>query len=225
MLFRSGSVTLAAVPGAEELERYTIQAGANMRLPLLHKSLHLPSVPERTVPVPHRPGEVSAFKHVVYIIKENRTYDQIFGDMPQGDSEPTLCQFGREITPNHHALAEQFVLLDNFYCNGVLSADGHQWCVEGYVTDYLEKSFGGFPRSYPYEGEDAVAFAPGGFIWDEVVRKGLTFRDYGEFVTANIEPSSATWADIQNDLRTGERKVNVRATTRQIGRASCRERV
>ena len=95
------------------------------------------------------------------------------------------------MTPNHHALAEQFVLLDNFYCNGVLSADGHQWTDEGYVTDYLEKSFGGWPRSYPYEGDDALAFASSGFIWDHVLRKGLTFRNYGEFVSAKITPPRA----------------------------------
>ncbi len=208
-----GSVTLVAVPGADELERLTVRVGVNMRLPLLHKALHLAGVPECTVPVPSRPGEVSVFKHVIYVIKENRTYDQVFGDMPEGKGEPKFCQFGEEVTPNQHALARQFVLLDNFYCNGVLSADGHQWCNEGYVADYLEKSFGGFPRSYPYEGEDALAFAPNGFIWDEVLAKGLTFRDYGEFVTAKIDPPSATWDDVHRDLLSGESKVGVRATT------------
>ena len=208
-----GSVTLVAVPGVGELDRYTVRVGANMRLPMLHKAMHLANVPERTVPVPSRPGEVSSFKHVIYIIKENRTYDQVLGDMPEGKGEPKFCQFGEEVTPNQHALARQFVLLDNFYCNGVLSADGHQWCNEGYVADYLEKSFGGFPRSYPYEGEDALAFAPNGFIWDEVLAKGLSFRDYGEFVTAKLDPPSATWDDIHHDLLTGENKVSVRATT------------
>ena len=208
-----GSVTLVAVPGADELERYTVRVGSNMRLPLLHKEMHLSKVRERVVPVPSRPGEVSVFKHVFYIIKENRTYDQVFGDMPEGNGEPKFCQFGEEVTPNQHVLARQYVLLDNFYCNGVNSADGHQWCNEGYVADYLEKSFGGFPRSYPYEGEDALAFAPNGFIWDGVLAKGLTFRDYGEFVTAKIEPASATWEDVQHDMLAGESRVNVRATT------------
>ncbi|MBI5092450.1 MAG: bifunctional YncE family protein/alkaline phosphatase family protein [Candidatus Hydrogenedentes bacterium] len=208
-----GSVTFVEVPNAAQLERYTLRVGENMRLPLLTKALGMKTAAERVMPVPIRPGDVSPIKHVLYIIKENRTYDQVFGDMPQGNGEPKLCQFGREVTPNHHALAEEFVLLDNFYCNGVLSADGHQWTDEGYVTDYLEKSFGGFPRSYPYEGEDAVAFASSGFIWDKVLEKGLTFRDYGEFVNAKIEPGSATWDDIHNDLLKGERKVNVRAAT------------
>ena len=116
------------------------------------------------MPVPRRLGEPSVFDHVVYIIKENRTYDQIFGDLPQGNADPSLCVFGREVTPNHHALAEQFALLDNYYCNGVLSADGHAWAMEGYVTDYLRKSFGGFTRSYPFSGDDSLAVSATGFI-------------------------------------------------------------
>ena len=164
--------------------------------------------------IPTLPGQVSPIKHVLYIIKENRTYDQVFGDMPQGNGDPRLVMFGREVTPNHHALAEQFVLLDNFYCNGVLSADGHQWTNEGYVTDYLEKSFGDFSRSYPYEGEDALAFSPSGFIWDYVLKAGLTFRDYGEFVHAQITPNSATWADIYNDYKNGTKNVSIVATTK-----------
>ena len=110
----------------------------------------------KPVPVPERAGEPSSIEHVVYIIKENKTYDQVLGDIGKGNSEPKLCVLGREITPNHHALAEQFVLLDNYYCNGVLSADGHQWATQGYATDYLEKAFGGFPRSYPYTGDDPL---------------------------------------------------------------------
>ena len=94
-------------------------------------------------------------EHVVYVIKENRTYDQVFGDIKQGNGEPKLCIFGKDVTPNHHALAEEFVLLDNFYCNGVLSADGHSWVTEGNVTDHLEKAFGGFTRSYTY-GDDPL---------------------------------------------------------------------
>lgn len=209
-----GSISIVSVPNEEELEDYTYRVATNMRLPLMHELLHPRRAPKRTVPVPTRPGEISVFKHVLYIIKENRTYDQVLGDMPQGNGDPSLCQFGREVTPNHHALAEEFVLFDNFYCNGVLSADGHQWTNEGYVTDYLEKSFGGFTRSYPYEGEDALAFASSGFIWDYVLRKGLTFRDYGEFVTAQIEPKSATWADIYQDYRNGTSNVRIRATSR-----------
>ncbi len=109
--------------------------------------------------VPQFPGQESHFKHVVYIIKENRTYDQVFGDMKQGNGDSSLVHFGEEVTPNHHALAEEFVLMDNYYCSGVLSADGHQWTDEAYVTDYIEKFFGDFPRSYPYDGGDPLAYA------------------------------------------------------------------
>ena len=147
------------------------------------------------VPVPQLETQTSFFKHVVYIIKENRTYDQVFGDMPQGNGDMNLVHFGREVTPNHHKLAETFILLDNFYCSGILSADGHQWTDEAYATDYIEKFFGGFTRSYPYDGNDALAYASSGFIWDNVLRNGLTFRNYGEFVDAVIEPETATFMD------------------------------
>jgi len=163
------------------------------------------------VPVPTLPGQKSFFKHVVYIIKENRTYDQVFGDIPQGDGDTSLVEFGIEVTPNHHKLASTFVLMDNFNCSGVLSADGHQWTDEAYVTDYIEKSFGGFTRSYPYDGNDALAYASSGFIWDNVLKHGLTFRDYGEFVRADIEPKSATFSDIYRDFINGTNKIKIRA--------------
>ena len=207
-----GSVCFVPTPNAVELEEYTIRTAANMNLPRMHQVMNLKSVKERKVPVPTQPGETSVFKHVLYIIKENKTYDQIFGDLPQGNGDPSICHFGRDVTPNHHALAEQFVLLDNFYCNGVLSADGHQWTDQGYVTDYIEKSFGGFTRSYPYDGDDVLAYASSGFIWDHTLRAGLTFRNYGEMVKADIEPSNATWADIYNDYLNGTSKVKIRAT-------------
>lgn len=210
----SGSVSFITVPDSENLREYTIRAATTMRLPKITQSLRLERVNERIVPVPTRPGEKSVFKHVLYIIKENRTYDQVFGDLPQGRGDSSLTQFGRKVTPNHHALAENFVLLDNTYCNGVLSADGHQWANEGYVTDYLEKSFGGFVRSYPYEGDDALAFASSGFIWDKVLEAGLTFRNYGEFVTAKVEPANASWTQLYNDYKNGTRNVKIKATSK-----------
>jgi YVTN family beta-propeller protein len=210
----SGSVSFITVPDSENLRKYTIRAATTMRLPKITQSLRLERVNERIVPVPTRPGEKSVFKHVLYIIKENRTYDQVFGDLPQGRGDSSLTQFGRKVTPNHHALAENFVLLDNTYCNGVLSADGHQWANEGYATDYLEKSFGGFVRSYPYEGDDALAFASSGFIWDKVLEAGLTFRNYGEFVTAKVEPANASWTQLYNDYKNGTRNVKIKATSK-----------
>jgi YVTN family beta-propeller protein len=206
-----GSVSVIDNPDDQTLEQYTMKAAVNMRLPKIHQSMNLEQVEEKYVPVPTAPGEKSVFKHVLYIIKENRTYDQIFGDLPQGKGDPDLCFYGREVTPNHHKLAEEFVLLDNTYCNGVLSADGHQWTDEGMVTDYIEKSFGGFERSYPYDGDDALAYASSGFIWDYVLRANLTFRNYGEFVGAQIEPSSATWSDNYNDYLNGTSKVKIKS--------------
>ena len=146
----------------------------------------LPARPGREPrPVPERTGEPSVFKHVVYIIKENRTYDQVFGDIKEGNGDPSLCIFGEAITPNQHKMVREFVLLDNTYCSGILSADGHQWADAGITTDYLEKSFAGFPRSYPDGMDDtdvdALAYSPGGFIWDNVLKHGKTLRNYGEF--------------------------------------------
>ena len=151
-------------------------------------------------PVPERLGEPSAFEHVVYVIKENRTYDQVFGDLDIGDGDPRLCIFGREASPNHHRLAEEFVLLDNFYCNGVLSADGHSWATEGNVTDHLEKSFGGFTRSYTF-GDDPLTYSSTGFIWDNALLHGRSFRNYGEMDYAEPVPGDATFVQILDDYR------------------------
>ena len=143
--------------------------------------LEKPKPNARPVPIPERHGEPSVFKHVIYIIKENRTYDQVFGDMKEGNGDPNLVLYGEDVTPNQHKLAREFTLFDNFYCSGVLSADGHQWVNEAYVTDYLEKAFGGFPRSYPYEGSDPLAYASSGFLWDNALARKKTFRNFGEF--------------------------------------------
>jgi hypothetical protein len=133
----------------------------------------------KPVPVPKRLGDPSVFQHVIYVIKENRTYDQIFGDIKLGDSDPRLCVYPEEVTPNHHAIAREFGLLDNYYCNGVLSADGHSWATEGNVTPYLERAFGGFNRSYTF-GDDPLTFSSSGFLWDRVLDAGLGFRNFGE---------------------------------------------
>jgi YVTN family beta-propeller protein len=206
-----GSVSFIPVPGPDSLENYTIRAAINMRLPKINLSMNLEGVKESIVPVPTRPGEKSIFKHVLYIIKENRTYDQIFGDLPEGNGDSTLCMFGRFVTPNHHKLAEEFVLLDNTYCNGVLSAEGHQWTSQGYVTDYIEKAFPDWVRGYPWNGDDPLAYASTGFIWDYVLQAGLTFRTYGEFVKDNVTPENATWSDIYNDYKTGSKRIKIEA--------------
>jgi YVTN family beta-propeller protein len=180
-----GSMSLVKVPGSRELGRMTQRALANMRYPLLARAFLPPRLDQAARPVPERVGEPSVFKHVVYVIKENRTYDQVFGALARGNGDPELCVFGRRITPNQHKMVEEFVLLDNTYCAGILSADGHQWSTTAFATDYMEKSFAGFPRSYPDGMEDddvdAMAYSPAGFIWDNAIAGGKTLRDYGEF--------------------------------------------
>ena len=210
-----GTISMIPIPDPRELDKMTKKVVSNNTWAIKQKKSNSKA---EIVPLPQVPGQKSFFKHVVYIIKENRTYDQVLGDMPQGNGDTSLVQFGRDVTPNHHLLAETFVLLDNFYCSGVLSADGHQWTDEAYVTDYLEKSFGGFTRSYPYDGDDPLAYASSGFIWDNVLNHGLTFRNYGEFVKAVIEPANATYSDIYTDFLegTGKIKISARAKLEQL---------
>jgi YVTN family beta-propeller protein len=197
-----GTANAIAIPSSETLATYTTQVLNDARVPQMLRSREKADVDVPPVPVPAHIGEPSVFEHVIYIIKENRTYDQLFGDLTQGNGNPTLCIFGRDVTPNHHALAEQFVLLDNFYCNGVLSADGHSWATEGNVTDHLEKSFGGFTRSYTF-GDDPLTYSSSGFIWDNVLLKGLSFRNYGEMDYAETEPTDATFSQIWKDYLDG----------------------
>jgi YVTN family beta-propeller protein len=204
-----GSVSIIDVPGAEQLAHYTRQVNRNNRLAFSLAGLEKPRPHAPPVPVPLRHGEPSVFKHVVYIIKENRTYDQILGDMKEGNGDPSLTLFGEEVTPNQHALARQFTLFDNFYCSGALSATGHQWVNEAYVTDYLEKAFGGFARSYPNDGDDLLAFASSGFLWNNALTHGKTFRNYGEFTKTTYRPRSATWTDVYDDYKNRTRKVKL----------------
>ncbi len=206
-----GSVSILPVPDQTKLEEMTAVVKRNNSLASEAGSSMKGMKKNAIVPVPWLPAQKSVFKHVVYIIKENRTYDQVFSDLHQGNGDTSLIHFGRLVTPNHHKLAETFVLLDNFYCSGVLSADGHQWTDEAYVTDYLEKSFGDFTRSYPYDGDDAMAYAGSGFIWDNVMKHGLTFRSYGEFVNASITPRNATFSEILKDFQEGTGKISIRA--------------
>jgi len=136
-------------------------------------------------PIPTIIGAPSPIKYVFYIVKENRTYDQILGDMPQGNGDTTLVLFGKRYTPNQHALASQFVLLDNFFNDGEVSADGHNWSLGAYATDYLEKTwptyYGNRGGTYDAEGNREIANNKNGFIWNNCFRKGVTYRTYGEF--------------------------------------------
>jgi YVTN family beta-propeller protein len=189
-----GSLSLVSVPKVSALPQMSEVVWDNYHRQQIAETF-LPPRPEQPArPVPQRIGEPSVFKHVVYIIKENRTYDQVLGDVPQGNGDPSLCIFGERVTPNEHALVREFVLLDNIFCSGILSADGHQWSMSAFGTDYLEKSFAGWARSYPdgmgQDEIDALAYAPTGFLWDNALRHGKTLRDYGEFGMPAVR-----WAD------------------------------
>jgi YVTN family beta-propeller protein len=205
-----GSVSILEVPDAAGLARYTEQVHANNRLAYSLAGLEKPRPDVRPVPVPQRHGESSLFQHVIYIIKENRTYDQVFGDMKEGNGDRKLALFGEDVTPNHHALARQFTLFDNFYCSGVLSADGHYWADAAYVTDYLEKAFGGFARSYPDDGRDPLAFPASGFLWNNALAHKKSLCVYGEFVAEQeYVRKGVTWTDLYRDYKNRTKKVEI----------------
>ena len=178
-----GRLAFVDAPNDAQLGDYTRQVVANTP----YKDAQLTGVENsRHTAIPNHVGEASPIQHVLYIIKENRTYDQVFGDIKKGNGDPNLCLFGETVTPNHHALARQYVLLDNLYCNGEVSADGHPWSDAAIVTDYTQRSW---MLSYADRGEgyfdDGIGDAKAGYIWDACNRKGLTYRAYGEFVFAS----------------------------------------
>ncbi len=147
-------------------------------------------------PIPRGLGETSPIKYVFYVIKENRTYDQILGDMPEGNGDPTICLFGEKVTPNHHALARDFVLLDNFYVESEVSADGHEWTMGAYASDFVEKmwplTYGHNAHkkyTYPAEGNFPIATPAGGYLWDRAREAGVTYRSYGEFISNGKTPN------------------------------------
>ena len=144
--------------------------------------------------IPAKVGDPSPIKYVVYVIKENRTYDQVFGDMPEGNGEPNICLFPEKVTPNHHALAREFVLLDNFYVESEVSADGHEWTMGAYASDFVERiwpvGYRGDRRvPYPSEGNMLEPARPaGGYLWDRAAEKGISYRSYGEFIANAPKP-------------------------------------
>ncbi len=187
---RRGVISFIPIPDAAQLARYTALVRRNDR-GLLAQGLR---------------GRIAPIRHVFYVIKENRTYDQLFGDLPQGNGDARLVQFGREVTPNHHQLAEDFVLLDNFYTPADQSALGHRWCTQGYASDWVHKYGNGRNDQNP------MLFAPNDFLWDAAKLHRVTVRSYGERGLNTIEPSTATWTDIYNDWKNGT--ANVRITPR-----------
>ncbi|MEV6833970.1 bifunctional YncE family protein/alkaline phosphatase family protein [Streptomyces sp. NPDC051133] len=154
----------------------------------------------RAVPVPTRLGDPSTIKHVFLIVKENRTYDQVFGDVPEGDGDPSVTQFGENVTPNQHALARQFGLYDNTYDIGTNSAEGHNWLMQADDPEYTESSAGEYARSYDTEN-DALGHQKSGFIWTGAQAAGKTVRDFGEFQSIESKPAGATWQNLYCDAK------------------------
>ncbi len=178
-----GTLSILPEPTVSEQEIYS---SASLKNSPYNKETEAQASGEEGNPIPRKPGDPSPIKYVFYVIKENRTYDQVLGDMKEGNGDSSICLFPEKVSPNHHALAREFVLLDNFYVNAEVSADGHNWSMAGYANDYVEKTWptnysqrGG---NYDYEGSREIAFPKDGFIWDYCQRAGVTYRSYGEFV-------------------------------------------
>jgi DNA-binding beta-propeller fold protein YncE len=177
-----GSMSIFKDPTPNDLSRYTTVVYQNVPY---RKDKELVAEHEAGNPIPGKVGDPSPIKHVFYILKENRTYDQVLSDLAGGNGDTSLLLFGRRITPNQHKLAETFVLLDNFYVDGEVSADGHNWSTAAHSNDYLEKtwpsSYGGKGGDYDAEGNKRIANPKKGFIWDYCARAGVSYRTYGEF--------------------------------------------
>ncbi|QVL31959.1 beta-propeller fold lactonase family protein [Telmatocola sphagniphila] len=198
----NGTIGFLEMPNPRELANYT--KTAYLCSPLQKDSAVNADNVEPGNPIPVKLGGASPIKHVIYIIKENRTYDQVFGDLPQGNGEPELCLFPEAITANHHKLAKEFVLLDNFYADGEVSADGHEWSMGAYATDFVERawplSYRGSPKNrfgYPSEGAiDYMSRPSGGYIWDKAAEAGVSYFTFGEWVNnVGIVKPDGTFAD------------------------------
>ncbi len=189
------SISIIAVPDQQTLAGYTKKV---KELNLVSRMVLANQPPRKNIapkPVPERIGEPSVFKHVIYIIKENKTYDQVFGDVPSGNGDQRLCIYGENVTPNQHKLAQDFLLLDNYYASGKSSAEGHQWTDAAIVSDYVEKNVRAWFRSYPHRQEDALVYNKSGFIWNQALDHGKTVRIFGEACTTHYDPKMK-WADL-----------------------------
>jgi phospholipase C len=186
-----GTLSMIDMPTEERMLTYSKQAYACAPL---REDLGVRGEVPKDSPIPAKVGDASPIKHCVYIIRENRTYDQVFGDIKDGNGDPNLCIFPEKVTPNAHRLARQFVLLDNFYVESEVSADGHEWSMGAYCTDFVKKAWplnyrGDKTIKYPAEGMfDEIARPASGYIWDRCAQAGLSYRSYGEWVLNGKTP-------------------------------------
>ena len=195
-----GAIQKVALPESKsELDAYSAEAKKGFHFIEMLRAQAEANMKAKSKPVPENVSEPSRIKHVVYIIRENKKFDQELGDIGEGNCDPNLVEYGREITPNTHELAKQFVLLDNYYCNGINSSDGHQWAIQGITTPYHEKDFSNGRCAYDF-GTDPLSYAGCGFIWDHLLRKGISFRNFGETDLAVITKGK-TWTDLYNSWK------------------------
>ncbi len=193
--------TVAEIPFPSPLEMAAHTKNAFRCSPLREDKLPVSKAREVDNPIPAQLGEKSPIRYCLYIVKENRTYDQVFGDIKGANGDPDLCIFPEKITPNHHALAKEFVILDNFYVESEVSADGHEWSMAAYATDFVEKTWPLMYRGsregklkYPSEGNFTIAHPANGYLWDRAAEAKVSYRSYGEFIAnpAKIgEPATA----------------------------------
>ena len=191
------SISIIPIPSQQTLNLYTDKV---KKMNLFYRIALENGSPRKNIapkPLPERIGEPSLFKHVVYIIKENKTYDQVFGDMSMGRGDKDLCIFGADVTPNQHKLANDFSLLDNYYASGKSSAEGHQWTDAAMVSDYIEKNVRAWFRSYPHRQADALVYTKNGFIWNDAMDHGKKVRIYGEACLTHYD-TKMKWLDIYN---------------------------
>jgi DNA-binding beta-propeller fold protein YncE len=174
-----GSVSLIPALTDEALDKYTAEVKSNS-----------PYTDEMLDAVPA--GIPPALQHVLYIVKENRTYDQVLGDIGQGESDPSLCLFKENVGPNHHKLAREFVLFDNFYVNSDVSADGHNWSTSAIANDYVAKiwpsNYAHRNPNYGFEGGEPAAYPPAGYLWTNAAAAGVSMRNYGYWVENKKQP-------------------------------------
>jgi len=178
-----GTLSIFKFPNSKKLAEYTKQVYANTPYKPAQKK---EAAVEAGGPIPNRVGASSPIKYIFYFIRENRTYDQVLGDMPEGNGDSSLTIFGKKVTPNAHKIAREFVLFDDFFVDSEVSADGHNWSTAAYATDYIEKVwpsfYGGRGGVYNFEGEEPTGHPKAGFIWDDCARKDISYRSYGEFI-------------------------------------------
>jgi DNA-binding beta-propeller fold protein YncE len=191
----NGTVSIIPLPEEGKLDAQ-LAAWSTLAYQCMPESARkIAAMPADGNPIPRKIGDSSPIKYILYIIKENRTYDQVLGDVKGGNGDPGLCLFPEKITPNQHALARDFVLLDNFYVESEVSADGHEWTMGAYATDFVEKNWPlsyGHNKSgkyaYPSEGGFPIARPAGGYLWDRAAQSGVSFRSYGEWVANGKKP-------------------------------------